>query len=194
MQAVPHFGYCDEIYMDEAMAARTALKAAAEKAGVKFSYLPLIVKATSVALSAYPQLNAHVSADATEVIVKGAHNIGVAMDTPRGLIVPNIKNVQSLSLFEIAAELSRLQALAAESKLGEADLSGGTFTYVSVRARVCARARPRARARTHPALRCLDVTPLCRLSNIGTIGGTYASPVLFMPQVAIGAIGKIQKV
>lgn len=157
---VPHFGYCDEIVMDGLMAARDALKPLAGERGIKLSYLPLIVKATSLALAAHPSLNAHVAPDVSSVTVKGAHNIGVAMDTPRGLIVPNIKHCEVRSVFEIAAELARLQALASAGKLGEEDLSGGTFT----------------------------------LSNIGTIGGTYASPVLFVPQVAIGAIGKIQKV
>lgn len=157
---VPHFGYCDEIVMDSLINAREALKPLAAERGIKLSYLPLIVKATSLALAAHPSLNAHVAPDASAVTIKGSHNIGVAMDTPRGLIVPNIKAVQARSVLEIAQELLRLQGLAAAGKLGEEDLSGGTFT----------------------------------LSNIGTIGGTYASPVLFVPQVAIGAIGKIQKV
>jgi len=114
--------------MDGLMEAREALKAAATERGLKFSYLPFIVKATSLALRRFPQLNAHVPPDASEVVVKGSHNIGVAMDTPRGLIVPNVKAVQERSLFDIAAELARLQALAAAGKLGEADLSDGTFT------------------------------------------------------------------
>ena len=92
--------------------------------------------------------------------MKGSHNIGIAMDTPSGLIVPNIKNVQDLSILEIARELNRLQELGAAGKLEKQHLEGGTFT----------------------------------LSNVGAIGGTYASPVLFLPQVAIGAIGKIQTV
>ena len=81
------------------------------------------------------------------------------MDTPRGLLVPNVKGVQGRTVMEIAGELARLQALAAAGKLGADDLADGTFT----------------------------------LSNIGTIGGTYASPVLFAPQVAIGALGKIAR-
>lgn len=82
------------------------------------------------------------------------------MDTPSGLIVPNIKNVQDLSILDIARELNQLQLLGKAGKLEKQHLEGGTFT----------------------------------LSNIGAIGGTYASPILFLPQVAIGALGKIQSV
>ena len=62
------------------------------------------------------------------MLAGASHNIGVAMDTPRGLIVPNIKGVANLSLLEIAAELRRLQALASAGRLGESDLLDGTFT------------------------------------------------------------------
>lgn len=157
---MPHFGYSDEVDMEGLVAARAALRPVAEARGLKFSFLPFILKATSLALADFPSLNAHVAPDASEVTQRGAHNIGVAMDTPRGLIVPNVKAVQDRSLLDIAAELGRLQALAAAGQLGEADLAGGTFT----------------------------------LSNIGAIGGTYASPILFTPQVAIGALGKISRV
>lgn len=160
VQSVPHFGYCDEVSMDQLVHARAALKSAAEARGLKFSFLPFILKATSLALSEFPSLNAHVASDVSEVVHKGSHNIGVAMDTPRGLIVPNIKAVQERSLLDIAAELNRLQTLASAGKLEQADLADGTFT----------------------------------LSNIGAIGGTYASPVLSVPQVAIGALGKISRV
>jgi hypothetical protein len=62
------------------------------------------------------------------MLVRGSHNIGVAMDTPRGLIVPNIKGVNARSILDIAHELARLQALAAAGKLGEEDLADTTFT------------------------------------------------------------------
>ena len=74
--------------------------------------------------------------ECTEVVHRAGHNIGVAMDTPKGLIVPNVKNVQNLTLFEIAAELNRMQELASAGKLGASDLSDGTFTYA------CASAAP----------------------------------------------------
>ena len=126
--AAPHFGYCDEVMMDGLMSLRATLKPAAEEQGLKLSFLPIIIKATSLALTSFPGLNAHVASDASEVTHKGSHNIGVAMDTPRGLIVPNIKGVQELSILQIARELARLQGLASAGKLGEADLTDGTFT------------------------------------------------------------------
>lgn len=155
--AIPSFGFCDEVVMDELMSVRQQMKALAATHGVsKFTLMPLIVKATSVALSQFPELNASISEYGKDLIVKGAHNIGVAMDTPTGLLVPNIKNVQGLNLLEIASELNRLQGLAAAGKLAAPDLKGGTFT----------------------------------LSNIGNLGGTYTSPVINLPEVAIAGLGK----
>ena len=157
--SVPHFGYCDEIEMDAAAALRAEIKPLALERGVKFSFLPILMKAVSLSLYDAPGLNAWVDDGAETLTTKGSHNIGIAMDTPRGLIVPNVKDVQSRSLLDIASELTRLQALAAAGQLGEEDLRDGTFS----------------------------------LSNIGAIGGTYASPVIMRPQVAIGAIGKTQR-
>ncbi|RQM26647.1 hypothetical protein B5M09_010827 [Aphanomyces astaci] len=155
---VPHFGYADEIEMDALDELRQRLKVVASERGIKVTYLPLMIKAASLALKYYPVLNASVSDCEGFITLHAQHNISVAMDTPKGLLVPNIKNVESKSILDIAQELGRLQALASAGKLGPNDLTGGTFS----------------------------------LSNIGSIGGTYMGPVIMVPQVAIGAIGKIQ--
>ncbi|PRP80404.1 hypothetical protein PROFUN_11950 [Planoprotostelium fungivorum] len=157
---IPHFGLCDEIIADGMIKLRSQLKKTAEEQGVKLTYMPIILKATSMALSRYPQLNASFNEGSLVTIQKSSHNIGVAMNTPNGLVVPNIKDVQRKSILDIARELNRLQAAANGAGLGREDLSGGTIS----------------------------------ISNIGTIGGTYASPVIVAPEVAIGAVGKIQKV
>ncbi|OQR87794.1 lipoamide acyltransferase component of branched-chain alpha-keto acid dehydrogenase complex [Achlya hypogyna] len=157
---VPHFGYADEIEMNALDGLRTTLKPLAAARGVKVTYLPLMIKAASLALKYYPILNASVSDDEAHITMHAHHNISVAMDTPKGLLVPNVKNVESKSILDIAEDLQRLQKLGAEGKLGPNDLTGGTFS----------------------------------LSNIGSIGGTYMSPVIMVPQVAIGALGKIQTV
>ncbi|CAI9614575.1 unnamed protein product [Staurois parvus] len=157
---IPHFGYCDEIDMTQVAQLREDLKPAAEARGVRLSFMPFFLKAASLGLLQYPILNASVDENCQNITYKAAHNIGIAMDTHQGLIVPNVKNVQVRSIFEIAAELNRLQTLGTSGQLGASELTGGTFT----------------------------------LSNIGSIGGTYAKPVILPPEVAIGAIGKLQVV
>ncbi|XP_006790346.1 lipoamide acyltransferase component of branched-chain alpha-keto acid dehydrogenase complex, mitochondrial [Neolamprologus brichardi] len=155
---IPHFGYCDEVDLSRLVALRSELKPLAESRGVRLSYMPFFIKAASLGLHHFPILNASVDEDCQNITYKASHNIGLAMDTSQGLLVPNVKNVQLLSVLEIALELNRLQVLGASGQLGTADLMGGTFT----------------------------------LSNIGSIGGTYAKPVILPPEVAIGALGKIQ--
>lgn len=127
---IPHFGYADEVQMDALHQLRQELKPLAEQRGIKLSFMPFMIKAASLALKQYPSLNATVSEDETSVTYVAAHNISLAMDTPSGLIVPNVKDVQRKSILEIAEELNRLQALASAGKLGVADLTGGTFSYV----------------------------------------------------------------
>ena len=156
--AIPHFGYCDEIDIGRLVEVRKRLKSSVTQKGIKLSYMPFFLKACSMSLSEYPVINSHFDAKQETITYKADHNIGVAMDTAHGLLVPNVKKVQLLSILEIAQELNRLQELGWAGKLGEAELKGGTFA----------------------------------LSNIGSIGGTYAKPVIFPPQVAIGAIGKLQ--
>ncbi|XP_040895540.1 lipoamide acyltransferase component of branched-chain alpha-keto acid dehydrogenase complex, mitochondrial isoform X2 [Toxotes jaculatrix] len=155
---IPHFGYCDELDLSRLVVLRAELRSVAEGRGVKLSYMPFFIKAASLSLLHFPILNASVDEACQNITYKASHNIGLAMDTSQGLLVPNVKNVQLLSVFEIAQELNRLQVLGSTGQLGTADLSGGTFT----------------------------------LSNIGSIGGTYAKPVILPPEVAIGALGKIQ--
>jgi len=157
---IPHFGYSDEIDMSQLVELRKNLKDASLARGIKLSYMPFIVKACSMALLHFPILNSSLNTQAETITYKAGHNIGLAMDTPMGLLVPNIKGVQQLSVFEIAVELSRLHNLGLAGKLSTQDLSGGTFS----------------------------------LSNIGSIGGTYAKPVILPPEVAIGALGKIYTV
>jgi 2-oxoisovalerate dehydrogenase E2 component (dihydrolipoyl transacylase) len=103
----------------------------------KLSYLPFIIKAVSMALYKYPILNARVEVDSAgsgkpSLVMRNQHNIGVAMDTPSGLLVPVIKNVGGLNIIGIAAELTRLQALAAAGKLSPQDMTGGTITVSNI--------------------------------------------------------------
>lgn len=137
---IPHFLYADEIDFTGISDLRRRLNQSLAKAPVgdisKLSFLPFIIKAVSTALNRYPTLNARVDTDpATSkpaLVMRSQHNIGVAMDTPSGLLVPVIKNVASLNVLSIAAELNRLQALATAGKLTSQDLTGGTITVSNI--------------------------------------------------------------
>lgn len=85
--------------MSRLVALRASLKELCEEVGVRFSYMPILVKAISTVLKEYPVLNAVVNSDCTTITYKADHNIGIAMDTPDGLVVPNIKQVQVQTYF-----------------------------------------------------------------------------------------------
>lgn len=138
--SIPHFVYADEIDFTGISELRRRLNKGLAKAPLgdvsKLSFLPFIIKAVSLTLNRYAALNARVDTDPNSskpvLVMRSQHNIGVAMDTPSGLIVPVIKNVASLNVLSIAAELNRLQALAAAGKLTSQDLSGGTITVSNI--------------------------------------------------------------
>ena len=139
---IPHFLYADEIDFSSLVELRQRLNRVIAKGPTvegqpsKLSYLPFIIKAVSLALNQYPMLNARVDVDPKTskpcLVHRSQHNIGIAMDTAGGLVVPVIKNVASLNILSIAAELSRLQALASQGKLKPADFQGGTITVSNI--------------------------------------------------------------
>ncbi|KAL4787267.1 2-oxoacid dehydrogenases acyltransferase-domain-containing protein [Aspergillus varians] len=131
---IPHFGYADELSINNITALRQ--KIANDKNDPrKITFLSFVVKAVSIALNEYPILNARLDTsnpDKPQLIMRPRHNIGIAMDTPQGLIVPNIKDVGSISILDVAQEISRLSALGQEGKLTPTDLSGGTITVSNI--------------------------------------------------------------
>lgn len=130
---IPHFSYCDEYNMNSLVQLRSKqLKQIGKERGINISYLPFFIKACSIALHAFPVLNAHVDETCENITYKATHNIGIAIDTKDGLIVPNIKSIDTKSVYEIASELNRLQQAATLSKLSPADLTGGTFTISNI--------------------------------------------------------------
>ncbi|KAJ0388448.1 hypothetical protein COL922a_000252 [Colletotrichum nupharicola] len=142
---IPHFLYADEVDFSSLVQLRTRLNRVLTSApelgadGVaKLSYLPFIIKAVSLALYQYPILNARVDLDAStpaskpSLVMRSQHNIGVAMDTPSGLLVPVIRNVGALNILSIAKELTRLQKAAFAGKLTLQDLGGGTITVSNI--------------------------------------------------------------
>ncbi|KAK8140435.1 hypothetical protein PG984_000501 [Apiospora sp. TS-2023a] len=137
--SIPHFIYADEIDFSRLHGLRSRLNEtlAKEKGALaKVSYLPFIIKAVSMSLYQYPILNARVEIDSStekpSLVMRSQHNIGIAMDTPSGLLVPVIKNVGSLNVYAIATELVRLQNLATTGRLSVQDLSGGTITVSNI--------------------------------------------------------------
>lgn len=137
---IPQFGLSDEINMSALVDMKPFLKQISTDYNVQIRPLSFMIKAASMALLHFPILNSALShsgskpADAGNVTLtlKSDHNIGFAMDTPNGLIVPNIKYVQGLSIVEISRELFRLQESGRSGKLNPSDLSNGTFTLSNI--------------------------------------------------------------
>ncbi|KAE8352824.1 2-oxoacid dehydrogenases acyltransferase-domain-containing protein [Aspergillus coremiiformis] len=131
---IPHFLYADELNITNITAMRKKL-ANDPRDPKRVTFLSFVIKAVSLALNEYPILNAKIdtsNSDKPQVIMRAKHNIGVAIDTPQGLIVPNIKDVANRSILDVASEISRLSALGKEGKLTPADLSGGTITVSNI--------------------------------------------------------------
>ncbi|KAJ9609943.1 hypothetical protein H2200_006272 [Cladophialophora chaetospira] len=163
--SIPHFLYSDTIDITSLASMRARLNDTRNpETTPKFSYLPFIVKAVSLAMNQHPLLNARLDLASDpkkpQLQMRSVHNIGVAMDTPNGLIVPVIKAVNARSITSIAQEVQRLAQLGQAGKLSNNDLTGGTIT----------------------------------VSNIGSIGGEVVGPVIVEGQLAIMGVGKIKTV
>jgi pyruvate dehydrogenase E2 component (dihydrolipoamide acetyltransferase) len=108
------------------------LKARREFRDVKVSPLLVLSRAVMLAMKRTPEINSFWDEAAQEVVYKSYVNLGIAAATPRGLVVPNVKDAQDLSLLELAGELNQLTATAREGKTQPAEMSGGTFTITNV--------------------------------------------------------------
>jgi pyruvate dehydrogenase E2 component (dihydrolipoamide acetyltransferase) len=128
-------------------------------AGIKLTALPFVIKACAMALRANPSVNASVDMEKAEVIYKDYVNIGIAVDTERGLVVPSLRNADRQSIPELARSLANLTEKVRKQSFEIADLRGSTFT----------------------------------ISNLGAIGGTYSTPIINPPEVAILLVGKARK-
>jgi pyruvate dehydrogenase E2 component (dihydrolipoamide acetyltransferase) len=124
----PHVTAMDEADVTALWKIREKEKKAAEKKGIKLTILPFIVKAVIAGLSEHPYLNASLDDENEEIILKKYFNIGVATDTPEGLMVPVVKNAKDKSILQIADELTKLVEKARNRSIDLADLKGGTFT------------------------------------------------------------------
>ena len=129
---LPHVTQFDEADITEMERARKDLKADAEKEGAKLTPLAFMIRACVKALREFPQFNASLHPDGQQLIVKHYYNIGFAVDTPGGLVVPVIRGVEGKSLFQVARELGELSIKARDGKLSSADMQGGNFTISSL--------------------------------------------------------------
>lgn len=129
---IPHFAYCDEVDVSKLVVVREQLKEEASRHGIKLTYMPFFLKAASNALFQYPILNSSFDESSESVVYKSYHNISVAMQTPQGLVVPNVKNIEQKSILQIATELNALQQRGAKGALTLNDFANGTFALSNI--------------------------------------------------------------
>jgi pyruvate dehydrogenase E2 component (dihydrolipoamide acetyltransferase) len=129
---IPHITQNDEADVTELEAFRKAMAKEAEKAQVKLTPLVFIMKAVVAALKKFPEFNSSLAPEGDGLVIKGYYHIGVAVDTPGGLIVPVVRDVDQKGVMQLAAELGTLSAKARDGKLSPADMQGGTFSISSL--------------------------------------------------------------
>lgn len=154
---IPHFTLMEEARADQLVAFRSQAKEAAEKYGVKITYLPFVMKALIATCREFPMFNASIDDQAQEIVYKKYFNLGFAADTPNGLMVPVIKNADQKTILQISQEIVELAKKARDGKLALEEMKGATIT----------------------------------VTNIGSIGGLYATPIINHPEVAIFGMYKI---
>ncbi len=154
----PHVVSMDEADVTELVSLREKEKKTAEEKDVKLTYLAFIVKAATVALKQHPYLNASLDPQKNEIVLKHYYNIGIAVDTSEGLMVPVIKNADQKSIMELAKETEKLSEESRTRKIKLSDLKGNTFT----------------------------------ITNIGSIGGLFSTPIINPPDVAILGVHRIR--
>jgi pyruvate dehydrogenase E2 component (dihydrolipoamide acetyltransferase) len=156
-QTIPHVTQFDKADITELEKIRKSLKALNRNKNIKVSHLPFFMKAIVKILQNMPEFNSSLSNDGKELILKTYINIGVAVDTPNGLVVPVIKDVDKKSLKQLTIELSQLSEKARLGKLLPTEMQGGCFT----------------------------------ISSLGGVGGTYFTPIINPPEVAILGISRM---
>ena len=156
---IPHVTNFDDADVTELEKMRKLTAAQYADSDLKLTMLAFVIKAISHSLKAHPTINASIDMDGGEILYKEYVNIGVAVDAPRGLIVPVMRNVDKLSIPQIAQQISTLAEKAKAGQFAIDDLRGGSFT----------------------------------ISNMGSVGGTYSTPIINPPEVAILLVGRARK-
>lgn len=129
---IPHFIFSEEIDVTDLLNLRQQLKPVAEARGTRLTLMPFIMKAMALAVQEFPILNSRLNDDVTEIHYLPQCNIGMAVDSKAGLLVPNVKGVEQLTLLEIADEVARLTDSAREGRVNQEDLKGGTITISNI--------------------------------------------------------------
>ncbi len=153
---IPHVTQHDYADITELEAFRVSLKAEAEKRGVRVTMLAFLMKALVSALKELPRFNSSLSPDGKILILKKYYNIGIAVDTPNGLVVPVIRDVDKKGIFELSSDLAAISKKARDGKLTPKDMSGASMT----------------------------------ISSLGGIGGTFFTPIVNSPEVAILGVSR----
>lgn len=156
---VPRVTNFDDADVTDLEQIRQSSKADYAAKGVKLTTMPFLIKSVAMALKEHPTINAAIDVQNDQVIYKEYVNVGIAVDTERGLVVPSLRNADQLSIPEIARSLATMAEKVRTGDFGIDDLRGGTFT----------------------------------ISNLGAIGGTYSTPIINVPEVAILLVGRARK-
>ncbi len=130
--SIPHVTVNEDADITDLEAFRVALKSEAEKQKIKLTLMPFLIKAVVSALKAYPRFNSSLAPNGDDLIFKQYYHIGVAIDTPEGLVVPPVRDADRKSIYELAKEVAEFSDRARARKLRAPELQGGTFTISSL--------------------------------------------------------------
>jgi len=131
-QLIPHVTQFDAADITDLDSLRKEVKKAGAEKGIKVTFLPFLMKALSVVLKEMPEFNSSLDHNNENLVLKNYYHLGVAVDTPRGLTVPVVRDVDQKSVFELSDELMDLSSRARDKKLKPNELKGGTFTISSL--------------------------------------------------------------
>ncbi len=153
---IPHVTQHDMADITKLEELRKRFAPKAESAGTKLTVTAILVKVVASALKVFPNFNCSIDPEKAEIIYKDFYNIGIAVDTEKGLMVPVIPNADQKNMVEIAQDLGEISKKARAGQIGLADMQGGTFT----------------------------------ITNLGGIGGSFFTPIVNSPEVAILGVGR----